>query len=71
MEYDKDKVDEVLLERRAERDLKKLSAKAYYRIIPYLKGLCENPVNPVQYLKTLFFSPFTKFNPISLTFTQF
>lgn len=34
---------EVFLERRAERDLKKLSAEAYYRIIPYLKGLCENP----------------------------
>ena len=34
---------EVLLERRAERDLKKLSQETFYRIIPQIKGLSENP----------------------------
>ena len=34
---------EVLLERRAERDLKKLSKETFYRIIPKIKVLSENP----------------------------
>ena len=34
---------EVFLERRAERDLKKLSAEIFYRVIPQLKALSENP----------------------------
>ena len=34
---------EVFLERRAERDLKKLSAELFYRMIPHLKSLSENP----------------------------
>lgn len=34
---------EVLLERRAERDLKKLSQEMFYRVIPRIKDLSENP----------------------------
>ena len=34
---------EVFLERRAERDLKKLSTEMFNRIIPHLKALSENP----------------------------
>ena len=34
---------EVLLERRAERDLKKVSQGTFYRIIPKIKALSENP----------------------------
>ena len=34
---------EVLLERKAERDLKKLSSDVFLRIIPHLKSLSENP----------------------------
>ena len=33
---------EVSLERRAERDLKKLPGEIFYRIIPYIKALSEN-----------------------------
>jgi mRNA interferase RelE/StbE len=36
-------VYEVLLERRAERDLKKLPQEMFYRIIPKIKVLSENP----------------------------
>jgi mRNA interferase RelE/StbE len=36
-------VYEVLLERRAERDLKKLSQAMFYRVIPQIKDLSENP----------------------------
>jgi len=36
-------VYEVLLERRAERDLKRLSKETFSRIIPKIKGLSENP----------------------------
>jgi mRNA interferase RelE/StbE len=36
-------VYEVFLERRAERDLKKLSEEMFYRVIPQLKALSENP----------------------------
>jgi len=36
-------VYEVLLERRAERDLKKLAKETFYRILPKIKGLSENP----------------------------
>ncbi|MBI5874568.1 MAG: type II toxin-antitoxin system RelE/ParE family toxin [Deltaproteobacteria bacterium] len=34
---------EVYLERSAERDLKRLSAEDYYRIIPHIKALNNNP----------------------------
>lgn len=34
---------EVFLERRAERDLKKLSQAMFYRVIPQIKDLSENP----------------------------
>lgn len=34
---------EVFLERRAERDLKKISEEMFYRVIPQLKALSENP----------------------------
>ncbi len=34
---------EVLLERRAERDLKRLPAKEFHRIIREIKALAENP----------------------------
>ena len=34
---------EVLLENRAERDLKKLPAEVFNRIVPILKALAENP----------------------------
>ena len=34
---------DVLLERRAERDLKKLPLEIFHRIIPSLKMLSENP----------------------------
>ncbi len=37
---------EVLLERRAERDLKKLSTDLFDRIITHLKALSENPKPP-------------------------
>jgi mRNA interferase RelE/StbE len=36
-------VYEVFLERRAERDLKKLPGEIFYRIIPYIKVLSEDP----------------------------
>jgi mRNA interferase RelE/StbE len=36
-------VYEVFLERRAERDLKKLSQAIFYRVIPQIKELSENP----------------------------
>jgi len=39
-------VYEVYLERRAERDLKKLSKELFYRIIPHIKALSENPKPP-------------------------
>ena len=34
---------EVLLERRAERDIKRLPKEVFDRIIPHLKALSENP----------------------------
>ncbi len=34
---------EVLLEHAAERDLKRLSAEDYHRIIPHLKALAHDP----------------------------
>ena len=34
---------EVLLERRAERDIKKLPEEIFHRIIPRLKALSDNP----------------------------
>ncbi len=34
---------EVQIERRAERDLKRLSAKEFDRIIPEIRGLATNP----------------------------
>ena len=34
---------EVSLEHRAERDLKKLPGEIFYRIIPYIKALSEDP----------------------------
>ena len=37
---------EALLERRAERDLKKLSTDLFDRIITHLKALSENPKPP-------------------------
>lgn len=37
---------EVLLERRAERDLKRLEAKDFHRIIREIKALAENPRPP-------------------------
>lgn len=37
---------EVLLERRAERDLKALPAEVFHRIIPRLKALAEDPKPP-------------------------
>ena len=37
---------EIFLESRAERDLKKLSAEIFYRIVPILKALAENPKPP-------------------------
>jgi mRNA interferase RelE/StbE len=36
-------VYEVLLERAAERDLKKLSVVEFHRIIPAIKALADNP----------------------------
>jgi mRNA interferase RelE/StbE len=36
-------VYEVLLERRAERDLKKLPGEVFHRIIPRLKSLADDP----------------------------
>jgi mRNA interferase RelE/StbE len=39
-------VYEVLLERRAEGDLKALPAEVFHRIIPRLKALAENPKPP-------------------------
>ena len=37
---------EVYLERRAERDLKKLPSEVFHRIIPNLKALADNPKPP-------------------------
>ena len=37
---------EVLLERRAERDLKRLEAKEFHRITREIKALAENPRPP-------------------------
>lgn len=34
---------DVYLERSAERDLKRLSAESFHRIIPHIKKLAENP----------------------------
>lgn len=34
---------EVYVERTAERDLKKLSAQDFHRVIPRIKALAENP----------------------------
>ena len=34
---------EVILERRAERDIKRLPTEVFHRIIPHLKALSENP----------------------------
>jgi mRNA interferase RelE/StbE len=36
-------VHKVLLERRSERDLRKLPAEIFHRIVPQLKSLSENP----------------------------
>jgi mRNA interferase RelE/StbE len=36
-------VHKVFLEKRAEREIKKLPAEIFYRIIPQLKALSENP----------------------------
>lgn len=37
---------EVYLERAAERDLRRLSAEDFHRIIPHIKALAENPRPP-------------------------
>ena len=37
---------EVVLERRAERDIKRLPEETFYRIVPQLKALSENPRPP-------------------------
>lgn len=37
---------EVVLERRAERDIKRLPEETFYRIVPQLKALSENPRRP-------------------------
>lgn len=34
---------EVLLERAAQRDLKRLPAEDFHRVIPHIKALAENP----------------------------
>ena len=34
---------EVYLEHAAERDLRKLAAESFYRIVPHIKNLAENP----------------------------
>jgi mRNA interferase RelE/StbE len=39
-------VYEVLLERRAQRDIKKLPTEAFHRIIPSVKALAEDPKPP-------------------------
>ena len=39
-------VYKVFLEKRAEREIKKLPAEIFYRIIPKLKTLSENPKPP-------------------------
>jgi len=39
-------VYEVLLERRAERDIRKLTAQVFHRIIPHIKALAEDPKPP-------------------------
>jgi len=39
-------VYEVFLEKRAEREIKKLPAELFYRFIPKLKSLSENPKPP-------------------------
>jgi mRNA interferase RelE/StbE len=36
-------VYEVYLERAAERDLRRLSAEVFHRIIPHIQALAENP----------------------------
>ena len=37
---------EVLLERRAQRDIKKLPADVFHRIIPSIRALAEDPKPP-------------------------
>ena len=37
---------EVLLERRAQRDIKKLPAEVFHRIIPSIRALAEDPKPP-------------------------
>jgi mRNA interferase RelE/StbE len=39
-------VYEVLLERRAQRDIKNLPAEVFHRIIPSIKALAEDPKPP-------------------------
>jgi len=39
-------VYEVLLERRAQRDIKKLPTEVFQRIIPHIKALAEDPKPP-------------------------
>jgi mRNA interferase RelE/StbE len=39
-------VYEVLLERRAQRDIKKLPPEVFHRIIPPIKALAEDPKPP-------------------------
>jgi mRNA interferase RelE/StbE len=39
-------VHEVLLERRAQRDIKKLPTEVFHRIIPSIKALAEDPKPP-------------------------
>jgi mRNA interferase RelE/StbE len=39
-------VYEVLLERRAQRDIKKLPAEVFHRIIPSIRALAEDPKPP-------------------------
>ena len=37
---------EVLLERRAESDIRKLTEQVFHRIIPHIKALAEDPKPP-------------------------
>jgi mRNA interferase RelE/StbE len=39
-------VHEVYLERAAERDLKRLPAEVFHRIIPHIRALADNPRPP-------------------------
>jgi mRNA interferase RelE/StbE len=39
-------VYEVLLERSAERDIRRLTAQVFQRIIPHIKALAEDPKPP-------------------------